>query len=271
MRSPIRQFLTRLLTVLLAASLLTVSFGSAVNARFISPDDWDPTKEGVGTNRYAYAENDPINKSDPNGHVAGQPDKTAEGFGKGGFLGGLLGGLVGAIGGGIMGGPAGAVVGGGAGFEYGIMGGAIVGGVAGAVEDAKEDEFSNDRRQSKAASSTKSEPKDDDKKNELVDLYRAVSEKELQDIHKTGKFSTVPGAMEYKQFGRSLLETKSFRDAINPAGHIVGVTIQKDTLDRIGDFTPVDTFNFRSGTVSIHESDLEEFNASIIGGIGKYD
>jgi len=37
--------------------------------RFISPDDWDPTKEGVGTNRYAYAQNDPINKSDPNGHA----------------------------------------------------------------------------------------------------------------------------------------------------------------------------------------------------------
>ncbi|MER9934313.1 RHS repeat-associated core domain-containing protein [Mesorhizobium sp. M0088] len=38
--------------------------------RFISPDDWDPTKPGVGTNRYAYAQNDPINKSDPNGHNA---------------------------------------------------------------------------------------------------------------------------------------------------------------------------------------------------------
>ncbi|PDT00522.1 hypothetical protein CO666_29945, partial [Rhizobium chutanense] len=37
--------------------------------RFISPDDWDPTQEGVGTNRYAYAGNDPINKSDPNGHL----------------------------------------------------------------------------------------------------------------------------------------------------------------------------------------------------------
>jgi RHS repeat-associated protein len=39
--------------------------------RFISPDDWDPTKAGVGTNRYAYAQNDPVNKSDPNGHVTG--------------------------------------------------------------------------------------------------------------------------------------------------------------------------------------------------------
>ncbi|MQX42983.1 hypothetical protein GHK58_22860 [Sinorhizobium meliloti] len=37
--------------------------------RFISPDFVDPTSEGVGTNRYAYAANDPINKSDPNGHA----------------------------------------------------------------------------------------------------------------------------------------------------------------------------------------------------------
>lgn len=36
--------------------------------RFISPDDWDPTLPGVGTNRYAYAGNDPVNGSDPNGH-----------------------------------------------------------------------------------------------------------------------------------------------------------------------------------------------------------
>ena len=36
--------------------------------RFISPDDWDPTQQGVGTNRYAYSGNDPVNRSDPNGH-----------------------------------------------------------------------------------------------------------------------------------------------------------------------------------------------------------
>jgi RHS repeat-associated protein len=36
--------------------------------RFISPDWWDPMQEGVGTNRYAYAGNDPINLSDPTGH-----------------------------------------------------------------------------------------------------------------------------------------------------------------------------------------------------------
>lgn len=37
--------------------------------RFISPDTLDPTQPGVGTNRYAYAQNDPINKSDPTGHI----------------------------------------------------------------------------------------------------------------------------------------------------------------------------------------------------------
>jgi RHS repeat-associated protein len=38
--------------------------------RFLSPDWWDPWKEGVDINRYAYAGNDPINFSDPNGHAA---------------------------------------------------------------------------------------------------------------------------------------------------------------------------------------------------------
>ncbi|WP_275789529.1 RHS repeat protein [Pararhizobium gei] len=63
-------FLTRILSLLLICSMLSVSFGSVANARFIQPDTWDPTIEGVGTNRYAYAGNDPVNKSDPNGHIA---------------------------------------------------------------------------------------------------------------------------------------------------------------------------------------------------------
>ncbi|WP_275789090.1 hypothetical protein [Pararhizobium gei] len=63
-------FLTRILSLLLICSILSVSFGSAANARFIQPDTMDPTLPGVGTNRYAYAGNDPVNNSDPNGHQA---------------------------------------------------------------------------------------------------------------------------------------------------------------------------------------------------------
>jgi RHS repeat-associated protein len=36
--------------------------------RFPQADTWDPYIPGVGTNRYAYSGNDPINGSDPNGH-----------------------------------------------------------------------------------------------------------------------------------------------------------------------------------------------------------
>jgi RHS repeat-associated protein len=38
--------------------------------RFLSPDWWDVDQAGVGTNRYAYALNDPVNGSDANGHQA---------------------------------------------------------------------------------------------------------------------------------------------------------------------------------------------------------
>jgi RHS repeat-associated protein len=54
--------------------------------RFISPDTMDPTIPGVGTNRYAYVGNDPINKSDPSGHNWG----IAIGFGTGAIVGGAF-------------------------------------------------------------------------------------------------------------------------------------------------------------------------------------
>ena len=37
-------------------------------SRFLNPDPLDPTASGVGTNRYAYSGNDPVNGSDPSGH-----------------------------------------------------------------------------------------------------------------------------------------------------------------------------------------------------------
>ena len=59
---------------------LNARYYDPVVARFVTPDDWDPLLEGVGTNRYAYAINDPVNKSDPNGHSGGgvPPDKATQ-------------------------------------------------------------------------------------------------------------------------------------------------------------------------------------------------
>jgi RHS repeat-associated protein len=42
--------------------------------RFLSPDTWDPILAGVDFNRYAYAGNDPVNYSDPNGHSYGSDE-----------------------------------------------------------------------------------------------------------------------------------------------------------------------------------------------------
>ncbi|HIP24826.1 MAG TPA: hypothetical protein EYG79_14730 [Rhodobacteraceae bacterium] len=43
-------------------------FASQASALFVTADTWDPTIQGVGTNRYAYAMGDPVNLSDRNGH-----------------------------------------------------------------------------------------------------------------------------------------------------------------------------------------------------------
>lgn len=49
---------------------LNARYYDPILARFITPDWFDPWKSGVGTNRYSYSENDPINKADPSGHQA---------------------------------------------------------------------------------------------------------------------------------------------------------------------------------------------------------
>ncbi|MBS7705573.1 RHS repeat-associated core domain-containing protein [Chelatococcus asaccharovorans] len=56
---------------------LNARFYDPALGRFISPDWYLPTDPGVGTNRYAYAFNDPINKSDPNGHIWQAPARGA--------------------------------------------------------------------------------------------------------------------------------------------------------------------------------------------------
>ena len=47
---------------------LHARYYDAALGRFLSPDWWDPSDPGVGTDRYGYSLGDPVNKSDPNGH-----------------------------------------------------------------------------------------------------------------------------------------------------------------------------------------------------------
>lgn len=80
------KILQRVLAVLLTISLVISGAASAYasagfalksqrqtkrtivhTVRFISPDPIDPIVPSVGTNRYAYAGNDPVNRSDQNG------------------------------------------------------------------------------------------------------------------------------------------------------------------------------------------------------------
>lgn len=48
---------------------LHARYYDAVLGRFLQSDWWDASDPGVGTNRYAYAGNDPVNGSDGNGHT----------------------------------------------------------------------------------------------------------------------------------------------------------------------------------------------------------
>jgi RHS repeat-associated protein len=67
---------------------LNARYQDPILGRFFSPDGWDPTEPGVGTNRYAYAGNDPINWSDPSGHLHPSADPNYSPSGSGFAVGG---------------------------------------------------------------------------------------------------------------------------------------------------------------------------------------
>jgi RHS repeat-associated protein len=66
---------------------LNARYYDALLGRFLSPDWWDPTQSGVGTNRYAYSGNDPVNGSDPSGHAydSSKNSSYGSGLGAGGY------------------------------------------------------------------------------------------------------------------------------------------------------------------------------------------
>lgn len=52
---------------------LFAAFASQASAMWVQADWFDPTEPGVGTNRYAYSFNDPINQRDPGGNAVETP------------------------------------------------------------------------------------------------------------------------------------------------------------------------------------------------------
>jgi len=183
------------------------------------------------------------------------------------LIGSAVGAVVGGAGGTALGSPTGpgAIAVGGAGAYAGAVEGAVIGATIGGLIGAGIDALASHVAGTNSSTATTVDAKNDEK--EVQDLYRAVSPAELNSIKSTQQFSTVPGSMEAKQFANNLNEAKAFRDAVDPASHIVGVTVDKNALDAIADTTQVDSFMFPSGVVTIDSMNIDAFNNAIIGTI----
>ena len=102
---------------------------------------------------------------------------------------------------------------------------------------------------------------------DIVSLFRAIGESEFYSVMRTKRFSFWPFSAKVKYFANDFEETLQFADKAftTDIAAVLEIRIRKDTLDKIGDFTHVDTTLFRNGTVEIHPEHLEEFNNSIVG------
>ena len=102
-------------------------------------------------------------------------------------------------------------------------------------------------------------------KTNIVCLFRAVGDVEFYSIMRTKQFSIHPKGAHVKYFGLDYEETLAFANKIAniDVTAIIEVTVLRDVLERIGDFTQVDSFLFKGGTVEIQSEDLDEFNLAI--------
>ena len=95
-----------------------------------------------------------------------------------------------------------------------------------------------------------------------IKLYRSVSANEMSNIKATGKFSLKNGAMESKQFGMNLKETRQFGTAMGQTD-IIKARIPNSLLKQL-DVTRVDRFIFKHGTVTVSANMLDIFNAKLL-------
>jgi RHS repeat-associated protein len=99
-----------------------------------------------------------------------------------------------------------------------------------------------------------------------VDLYRAVSPEEFENIMATGKFSLGPNRFP-KQFAKNLDEVIRLTNSFKDMAAVVRVTLPQATINVL-DHTPVDRMIFRSGTVTAHAGEmLDLVNRTMIGPI----
>jgi hypothetical protein len=105
-----------------------------------------------------------------------------------------------------------------------------------------------------------------------VSLFRAIGESEFHSVMKTKRFSFWRRSAKVKYFANEFEETVEFANKAFATDivAVLEIIVKKDILERIGDFTNVDTTLFRAGTVEIHPEHLDEFNNSIIEIIHRY-
>ena len=99
-----------------------------------------------------------------------------------------------------------------------------------------------------------------------ISLYRAVGADEFSSIIKTQQFSVLENGLHVKYFGLSYKDTMDFatKDLNVDVVAIFEVTIDERSLREIGDFTHVDPYIFKNGTVEIRSENLNVFNNEII-------
>jgi hypothetical protein len=99
--------------------------------------------------------------------------------------------------------------------------------------------------------------------NGVTRLFRAVSADEFYSVMESKQFALPPDkSTSVKYFGVDYNETVEFADKIQLIDivAIVEVGISHEILLQIGDFTHVDAYLFKSGTVIIQSENLDEFN-----------
>jgi filamentous hemagglutinin len=100
----------------------------------------------------------------------------------------------------------------------------------------------------------------------VVSLFRAIGENEFFSVMRTGRFSYWSYSAKVKYFANDFDETLKFANMAfaTDITAILEIRVHTEVLDKIGDFTNVDTTLFKSGTVEIQPEYLEEFNDSIL-------